>query len=409
VHASLREGEVANPGPKTRFAALDACRGFCAVAVMLYHLDAQTHFYASPFVRHGYLAVDFFFVLSGFVIASAYGRKLSSPREFGRFALRRFGRLYPLHAFVLLLYVLVQGALLLASQAAFTDNYSLPSLLANVALVQGFGRYHETWNYPAWSISVELWSNLAFGLYVLWLGRRSAWLSVVLFIATGAYAAFGHQIQLPVSDDANAALLDVAQSVFAYLLGTFLYAAYARLKRSAWRPAAFLQGSAEGVALILVAVVFDLGDQIPEVLIPVFFGVVVLVFAFEAGPVSALLRRPLCVGLGTISYSVYLTHSVYLMGLESALMALGHVLGMTASVSVGGDDVLVLGGPWAMDLAAILCVATALAGSALTYRFIEEPARRFFNALSNGRSFRAARSTAQTPVDLPVPATTTTT
>jgi hypothetical protein len=398
-------GHSSQAGTKNRFSALDACRGFCAVAVMLLHLSAQTHFYHWPFVRNAYVAVDFFFVLSGFVIASAYGRKLSTPKEFGRFALRRFGRLYPLHFVVLLLYVLIQATTFVAGQPAFIGNYSLASLLANVVLVQGFGSIQLTWNYPAWSISIELWSNLAFGLYVLWLGRRSAWLSAMLLIAAGAYAALGDQIHWPLSDNAHDPLQDVALSIFAFLLGVFLYALYVRLKRLSWRPAAVLRGFAEGAAMVLVIIGFGFTDYIPEVTVPVLFGFAVLIFAFEAGPITALLRRPLCTGLGTISYSVYLTHSLYLMGLERAVRALAHVLGQPASAPIDGHDLLVLGGPWAMDAAAVLCVAIALAGSTLTYRFIEDPARRFFNSLSDGRT----RSTAPKPTDPPDVAATTTT
>lgn len=64
-------------------------------------------------------------------------------------------------------------------------------------LVQGFGAYHETWNYPAWSISVELWANLAFGLYVWWLGRRSALLSAAVLALSGGYVL--HQGDLSIA------------------------------------------------------------------------------------------------------------------------------------------------------------------------------------------------------------------
>lgn len=385
--------------PRQRFSALDACRGLCAVAVMLFHLDALTHFYAWPVVRNGYVAVDFFFVLSGFVIASAYGRKLDSANALGRFAVRRFGRLYPLHAAVLLLYVVVQAATWFAGQPAFSDNYSLPSLLANVLLVQGFGSYHETWNYPAWSISVELWTNLAFGLYVWWLGGRSALLSAALLAASAAYVIFHDQIPFPWSDEAADALLDVAQSVFGFILGTFAFAQYERARRAAWKPNALV----EVIAVGLIALPFSYASALPGIAIPLIFGVAVLAFAFEAGPISALLRRPACTGLGTISYSVYLTHSLYLMALEAAVLWLGQHLGLPPTVQVNGNDLLALGGPWAMDVAALACVATALVGSTLTYRFIEEPARRFFNRLSGGRGARtdplpASRAIVEIPI-----------
>jgi peptidoglycan/LPS O-acetylase OafA/YrhL len=111
-------------------------------------------------------------------------------------------------------------------------------------------------------------------------------------------------------------------------------------------------------------------------------GAVVLIFAFELGSVSKWLRRPVFTGLGSISYSLYLTHSVYLLGLETAANELAAGLGKPVTVVVAGNEIVDIGGIWSTDLAAIVCVAVALVGSSLTYRGIEEPARRFFNRLS---------------------------
>lgn len=60
-----------------RFDALDGWRGIAALMVSLFHFNAYHHFVASPFIRNAHLYVDFFFVLSGFVIAHAYADKLT--------------------------------------------------------------------------------------------------------------------------------------------------------------------------------------------------------------------------------------------------------------------------------------------------------------------------------------------
>jgi peptidoglycan/LPS O-acetylase OafA/YrhL len=73
------------------------------------------------------------------------------------------------------------------------------------------------------------------------------------------------------------------------------------------------------------------------------------------------------------------------------VFALAQHLKLSPSVTVNGDDLLVLGGPWAMDGAGLVCVMLAVSGSSLTYRYIEEPARRFFNQLSSPDSPRSAR------------------
>src|SRR5437762_9602227 len=80
-----------------RFVVLDSWRGIAACLVALFHLDAYSHLYGVPFLRNSWLFVDFFFVLSGFVIAANYQQRLLEGFGVGRFLLLRLGRLYPLH------------------------------------------------------------------------------------------------------------------------------------------------------------------------------------------------------------------------------------------------------------------------------------------------------------------------
>jgi peptidoglycan/LPS O-acetylase OafA/YrhL len=78
-------------GESTRYATLDGLRGIAAIAVVIYHLPIEP-----KLVPHGYLAVDFFLMLSGFVLALAYSDKLHSGMSFRSFFLKRAIRLYPI-------------------------------------------------------------------------------------------------------------------------------------------------------------------------------------------------------------------------------------------------------------------------------------------------------------------------
>ncbi|RUT82360.1 acyltransferase, partial [Mesorhizobium sp. M7A.T.Ca.US.000.02.1.1] len=97
VVASARTGTVAGE----RFLVLDSWRGICALLVALFHFPTASTISQSAFIGSSYLFVDFFFVLSGFVIASSYGDRLNQPEQVARFALVRFGRIYPLHLLML--------------------------------------------------------------------------------------------------------------------------------------------------------------------------------------------------------------------------------------------------------------------------------------------------------------------
>ena len=66
--AALRDGYQMMP---RRFVAIDSLRGICAIIVAVYHFSSNSILAALPFIKNGFLFVDFFFVLSGFVIASS--------------------------------------------------------------------------------------------------------------------------------------------------------------------------------------------------------------------------------------------------------------------------------------------------------------------------------------------------
>src|SRR5690348_13363894 len=98
-------------GASERFRALDAWRGICALLVAAFHFPSPGAIHTSQVVQHAYRFVDFFFVLSGFVIAHAYRRSLENG-ELLPFMVRRIGRLWPLHAATLaaLIVIAVAGA-----------------------------------------------------------------------------------------------------------------------------------------------------------------------------------------------------------------------------------------------------------------------------------------------------------
>ena len=88
---------------KSRFSALDGLRGIAALAVVFYHVKFPNHFTTYPglFFRNGYMAVDLFFILSGFVIYANYSGKIYNTASALRFIVLRFFRIYPLHLAIL--------------------------------------------------------------------------------------------------------------------------------------------------------------------------------------------------------------------------------------------------------------------------------------------------------------------
>lgn len=153
--------------------SLTSARGLAAWLVVLYHVRGGVMgWMPAPLlalIHKGYLAVDFFFLLSGFVIYLSAHRALlrEGAAAVPAFLMRRFARIYPLYGVMLgltLLFVLLLGA-----TGRPTAGYPLPELPLHIAMIQNWGFTPDlSWNHPAWSISAEFAAYLLFPALVLW-------------------------------------------------------------------------------------------------------------------------------------------------------------------------------------------------------------------------------------------------
>lgn len=152
-----------------RYRALDGLRGIAALCVIFYHALWNTHLSGLRIVSNAYLAVDFFFILSGFVIAANYSGKIADFASARAFMILRFFRLYPLHLAVLaglfaveVLKFSLRGAFV-SDVAPFTGPNSPRLLIENLLMAQGLGPESQLgWNSPSWSIGAEFVAYLLF-------------------------------------------------------------------------------------------------------------------------------------------------------------------------------------------------------------------------------------------------------
>ena len=151
--------------------ALTGVRALAALLVLGLHADQNIPAGAVvilPFLARGYLGVDFFFVLSGFIITHVYLTSLAAPtRSAVRiFLWHRFIRLYPVHVTVLLTLVLLIW-LARANHIPLNnpDEWRETSILWHLALLHAWGVVPKPgWNAPSWSISAEWFAYLLFPL-----------------------------------------------------------------------------------------------------------------------------------------------------------------------------------------------------------------------------------------------------
>ena len=364
----------------SRFEALDAWRGLAALAVALVHLTTESVLHRNAIVGHGTRFVDFFFVLSGFVIAHAYRDRLgSSAREVGVFLVRRVGRLWPLHVTTLGILVGLQVGLLVASElgiglghrVAFARS-SLDQIPANLLLVQSWGMYDApTWNGVSWSISTEMFAYCVFAAMCALLPSR--WISrVAILILTGSL--------LVLFSCAPAGMKSMADfGVFRCLLG-FMSGV---LVRSLWgryplRLGTWGELGATGAILAAVAMI-PVGD--PTVLIVPVFAVAVWVFASEDGAISRLLRRRVPQALGAWSYSIYMIHPL--------LTTVVLVSNRRRMVTIDGRSTM--DGPvWLVEAITVVYLLAVVAAARMTYRYVELPGQRLFNRWAGRLATRKA-------------------
>lgn len=177
---------------KDHYVVLDGLRGVAALMVLVFHVfDACS---SNP-IPHGYLAVDLFFVLSGFVIGYSYDDRWQQGLSVGQFFRRRLIRLHPM----VLVGGLIAGLVFIAQGRTMWDGtvvswgWTLLSVLCGMLLVpalpgsaievRGFGEYFPL-NGPYWSLFYEYVGNVCYALLLRRLSNR--WLAVVAAVS-GAF------------------------------------------------------------------------------------------------------------------------------------------------------------------------------------------------------------------------------
>jgi peptidoglycan/LPS O-acetylase OafA/YrhL len=342
---------------------LTGLRGIAALWVVAFHYDigpfSPLHIgRAVPLVRLGYLGVDLFFILSGFVIWHAHAEDFRNPSlaSLKRFVSLRFARLYPVYLFTLLLLLaMLIAAPYLGVLALDPRNFRLHELLIDLAMLQSWGLVrHLGWNYPAWSISAEWFCYLFFPLAALSLARFGRWRLIAALIALLA-ALSG--IYLAVFDKTMNQTLGATallRALIEFLMGCLLrrIADVLPIDRIRWT-VPFL------VLLGLAVCSFELGSALASFMPIAIFPVLILAASTRANLIGRIAAcRPL-VMIGTASYSLYLMQAP--------------VQKSTQPLS----DVIARAQPVPSALAVLFYLALLSAATILVHLYVEAPSRRF--------------------------------
>ena len=294
--------------PQTReLRALTGMRGIAAWFVVLYHIRlsiAGLPPFALGILSKGYLAVDFFFLLSGFVIALSWNDRLRAggPSAVPVFLWRRMARIWPLHVFMLGCALAL--ALLLASVGRHDPvQFPFTTLPLHVLLLQNWGFTDRlAWNDPSWSISTEWAAYLVFPLLSWAIDWRRVPLWAALAVIAAAlillHAAMGGAPTL----GSDIATYGLRRCLIEFAVGSILCALWLRFRDTPARAIA--------LALVIAGTMFALraAGAAETLTIPAAFAALLLVLALTSGRRGNPLEHPAIHALGEISYATYLGH-----------------------------------------------------------------------------------------------------
>ena len=352
---------IAGHNSNPRYRSLDGYRFVAASLVVLLHYHREFAMdlgVLTPVADKLEVMVDFFFVLSGFVIAVTYGKAMAGFGDYLVFLKRRVARLYPLHLATLAVLV---GLALVNKFGVLTANHpsqlAFDALPASLLMLHAWGTtHHLSFNAGSWSISAEWLAYLLFPLLLIASRRLS--LAANLAVAIGAIAlltwcrdAAGMTEWYEATFDYGA--LRALPSFFVGIVIAGVVETSLREVRVPW-PA---------VHLTFLAAIASLYLELRDVTVALLALVVLLAAVAERGEIPSIVTSRLMGKLGDASYSIYMIHGIVIIPIIFVLRKIG-----------------ALGTPLAGGIA-VVAYASVVVAASLIYTYFETPLRRWISAL----------------------------
>jgi peptidoglycan/LPS O-acetylase OafA/YrhL len=307
----MLENQIQPPTPATqhRFHFLDALRGIAAILVIPRHAPHAIGGKLATF--NSFLAVDFFFCLSGFVIAFSYENRLLDSLTFRNFVVTRIIRLYPIAVAGTLL-----GAVSHTLDGSFLGHQVSPTLMIPLTTLLGLAVLPFPHNMlfpldtPMWTLFLELSANFAYAALL----KRSLLTNAVLCLI--AAVSFGGLIgsalyfgSLDLGFFSGTIIGGIARVCFSFPVGVLLYRFYRyQTARPFFKaPAIIVSAALVSVLLLLLCSPLNWIKSIPTELSAIGILFPIIVYLGARIPVRGSVAR-LSAFLGTISYPVYLLH-----------------------------------------------------------------------------------------------------
>lgn len=330
------------------------------MAVVMQHFSSTAQQHADrtipSLVPHGYLAVDLFFILSGFIMAYTYLDSFERrvPCAYKQFLIKRIGRILPLNLFALLVVFLtgVGSKLVLGRNIIYTSDQPLTDFIANIFMLQGLG-IGKNLNAPSWSVSTECVAYLLFPVFsYLVSARQRSYRVIVSVVSLGAIgwlaSLHGHASLATESVDES-----LIRCLAEFSVGMSTFYIYRSGKVNYFRK--------NSVSLTLIFILLFLMMLRIDLLVVLCFPPLILSFAQNKGAIAKWMSNRFFYFLGVVSFSLYLLHQVF-RPIELTLLQSLHpqAIGMMPAL-----------------LFAFTGSLSVIPFAWFAYRFVEKPGRGF--------------------------------
>ncbi|MBM1222511.1 acyltransferase [Ponticoccus sp. SC2-23] len=294
---------------------LTSLRFFAALVVVLFHMffeEASMQTAWQRLISDGHLGVDLFFMLSGFILAHVYLSQWHNSRfSYRVFLINRFARIYPLHLFMIILFIVAyRTAALLGIESGRTGEV-WGDLPWHLLLLHAWGLTNQhSWNFPSWSVSAEVFAYLIFPLVLFLFGSRrpatALILALCLFLVLVAVVAVNGLTLTKMMYQ-----FGILRILPEFCIGVALYLCFLKIELpvlvARW-----------GSVLIVLLIAAGAIAQVPEWQIVIALGgLIFLIACLSRSPDSGVLRHPALVYLGEISYATYMVHIFVIVVVDS--------------------------------------------------------------------------------------------
>ena len=291
---------------KKKIEYLESLRGIAAIMVASFHYKIFDYF--GFLIDNSWMFVEFFFVLSGFVISLNYQYRISNIKDLITFQKKRFLRLYPLHFLTLILIIFLMFFEFIkeyltgnTGDIPVLERFVLNEFLANLLLVHNIILDKLTFNTPSWSISSEFYVYLLFSIVILLLNKdkkKIIFISIIISTISFYYL---------LDNSFNPEKHGFIRCTYSFFLGVLIFNIYDmnKLKFPSFITKILI------LIIIIIMINFEIiqNDININIFMPLIFSLLILsLISSKEDIIKKILINKNIVLLGTISYGIYMLH-----------------------------------------------------------------------------------------------------